>query len=683
MKMGRGGLLVRVSRTFVVWAASALGLLLMARFIPGVHVQGFESALLAAIVIGLLNGVLWPVLSRFTLPFLVFTFGAGALLLNGLIIWFSHIFVPGFYIEGLQALILVPIGVTAATMLASTVLTVDDDAFYYRSVIGRRARLKSSQGVHSDKIGFILLEIDGLSESILQRAMREGHMPTLAVWLKQGTHKLKTWETDLSCQTGASQAGILHGNNSDLPAFRWVEKDNGNRLMVSTGPFDATEIERRISNHKGLLSQNGASRANLFSGDAKDVIFTYSQLTDISRFYSSAWYFFYSSPYNLPHTIVLTVWDIILEIYSRWRRWRQDVQPRMNHIGFYPAVRAFTNVFLREMTTYTLIGDILAGKHDAVYSTYVGYDEIAHHSGIEDDDALFALRKLDRHFAFLLQAAEKAPRPYRFIVLSDHGQSNGATFKQRYGLTLEDLVRSHLPEVLRIHSELDTNQDHFGHALTYPIERGRRMAKKGLKHVRSGDVRPGEAEIPMEDAQVVVLASGNLGLIYFCDWTDNLSLEDIEELFPEIVPGLTQHEGIGFIMVKSDERGPVVIGSKGRYYLEEDRIEGENPLATFPPRTAQHLLRTSGFKHVPDILVNSIYDSKKDEVAAFEDLIGSHGGAGGGQSRPFLIYPADWDLEKEEILGAEEIHRILKSRMELAWSNNVCAPMPVLQTNQS
>ncbi|MFB3764209.1 MAG: phage holin family protein [Methanotrichaceae archaeon] len=663
MRTDRREMAINVSRTLIICVTSALGLLLMARLIPGVYVQGWGTAIAAVIVIGLLNAVLWPILTYFTLPFLVFTFGIGALLLNGMIIWLAQAFVPGFHIEGLQAIILVPIGVTAVSTLASTVMTIDDDASYYRSVIGKKARRKHAHGEKSDKPGFILLEIDGLSEAILQHAIHEGHMPTLSGWLEDGTHKLKSWETDLSCQTGASQAGILHGKNQDIPAFRWIEKDNDNRLVVSTGPFDAPQIESRISNHKGLLSQNGASRANLFSGDAEDVIFTYSQLTNMSRFYNSAWYFFYSSPYNLPHTIVLTVWDIILEIYAHWRRWRQDVQPRLNNLGFYPAIRAFTNVFLREMTTYTLIGDIFEGKHDVIYATYVGYDEIAHHSGVVDEDALFALRKLDRHFAFLLQAAESARRPYRFIVLSDHGQSKGATFKQRYGLTFEDLVRGLIPSKLKIHSELDTNQDHFGHVLTYPVEKGKQMAKESLQRVRIGEGQDDEAKGPLDKAQVAVLASGNMGLIYFTDWKDSLSLEKIEDLFPALVPGLTGHEGIGFIMARSEEHGPVAIGAKGRYYLEEDRIVGQNPLANFGPRIARHLRRTAEFKYVPDILVNSIYDAVKDEVAAFEELIGNHGGAGGRQSYPFLIYPAEWDLGNEEIVGAEEIHRILKSKM--------------------
>ena len=90
-------------------------------------------------------------------------------------------------------------------------------------------------------------------------------MPTLQKWLEEGTHKVTGWETDLSSQTGASQAGILHGNNQDIPAFRWVEKDKNNKIMVSTGFSDAPLIEKRISDGNGLLKNKGASRSNLFS----------------------------------------------------------------------------------------------------------------------------------------------------------------------------------------------------------------------------------------------------------------------------------------------------------------------------------------------------------------------------------------------------------------------------------
>jgi hypothetical protein len=114
-------------------------------------------------------------------------------------------------------------------------------------------------------------------------------------------------------------------------------------------------------------------------------------------------------------------------------------------------------------------------------------------------------------------------------------------------------------------------------------------------------------------------------------------------------------------MVKSAEHGPVVIGSQGRNFIAEGRLEGEDPLAGFGPRAAEHLIREDSFSNCPDILVNSFYHADTNEVAAFEELIGCHGGLGGYQTQPFLLYPAGWPLEEEELIGATAVYHQLKS----------------------
>lgn len=717
-----------ISRTLVLLVSEVAGLMLMTLLLPGLSINSWETAFIVVILVGIINAIFWPILSYYTLPFLVFTFGVGTLLLNGLLIWFISLFIPGITIKD-WALVLVPLGIALINTLVSGVLTIGDDASYYRSVLKRYTE-RFSKDNHSDKPGVIFLEIDGLAEPVLQSALDKGYMPTLKDWIEKGSHKLLQWETDLSSQTGASQAGILHGNNQDMPAFRWVEKENDNKLRVSTGLFDAPLLEKRVSDGNGLLAINGASRSNLFSGDALNAIFTYSKLSDLSKFYTRAWYFFYSNPYNFARTVVLLVWDILLEIASRFRQWRKNIQPRMKRSIIYLVVRATANVFLREITTSTIIGDIFTGRADAVYATYVGYDEIAHHSGTKDSDAFYALKQLDKQFLLLDDARKSASRPYHFVILSDHGQSNGSTFKQRYGISLEGLVRELIPKDLKIYYEFDTNEDHFSQVITYPIADGKRWISEKRENAIKGSkeftenikqsierqetrwikekrenavknskeftenirqsldkddkiserltkfnealkipVKPREKPIDHKEADVTVLASGNLGLIYFKKWENRMTFEEINAVFPELIPGLIRHEGIGFIMVKSSKRGPVVISSKGIYYLNDDTIEGENPLKGFGKNAAVHLKRTDSFKYVPDILVNSLYDAQKNEVAAFEELIGSHGGLGGEQSKPFLLYPSSWNLEKEEIVGAEKLHKVLKDKLGELWSN--------------
>jgi hypothetical protein len=617
----------------------------------------------------------------------------GALLLNAFLIWLSSILMDGFYIDG-PALILTPIAMAAFITILSALLTIDDDANYYRNVLRQGMRKKRDKNIKKEP-GVVFLEIDGLAENILEEAIEKGHMPTLKRWISNSTHTITGWETDLSSQTGASQAGILHGNNNDLPAFRWVEKYNDNKIMVSTGLGDAPVLEKRISDGNGLLAANGASRSNLFSGDAEDVIFTYSRLKDFKRFYSRTWYYVYSNPSNFARIVSLFLWDVVMDFGSQLRHWIKRINPGIRRGLIYPFVRAGANVFLREVTTAVLIGDILEGKVDVAYVTYLGYDEVAHHSGTRDWDSFYALEKLDIQFHRLEQAKKYAPRPYQLVVQSDHGQTNGSTFLQRYGHTLDDLVRDLMPPETIIYSELSSNEDHFGQAIQNPINDSKMYFKhrtdtvvdesryifestvktvdeapiiKGkvvdyLKRHEIGEV-PEKLKASAENAQAIVLASGNLGLIYLTLQKERMSFERIKALYPDLIPGLVRQKGIGFIMVKSDEYGPMALSHEGVNYLDDGIIEGKDPLLSFGPRAVKHLLRTNTFKNTPDILVNSFYDPETNEVAAFEELVGSHGGMGGEQTQPFILHPVEWDMGDEEIVGAEMLHQILKKNLE-------------------
>lgn len=382
-------------RTIILWIGSSLGFLIIADISVGLTIDAWETAFVAAAVIGILNAVLWPVLSRVFLPFMVFTVGVGALLINGTLIWLASTFVPGITIGGV-ALILTPIGMAAISTLLNAILTIDDDAAWYRGI--RAAIKKMVKKKVKKSPGVIFMEIDGLAKNILLEAIKQGDMPTLKRWMDEGSHTLVGWETDLSSQTGASQAGLLHGNNEDIVAFRWVEKKNDYKFMVSTGLSDAPVVEKRISNGKGLLAVNGASRSNLFSGDAKDVIFTFSQLKNLGKFYNKAWQYVFSNSSNFSRMISLFLWEVLLDYKSQIMHRLRNIRPRIYRGFTFPFVRGGANVFLREITTLALIGDVLKGELDVAYVTYLGYDEIAHHSGVRDEDSFYALKNLDKQF---------------------------------------------------------------------------------------------------------------------------------------------------------------------------------------------------------------------------------------------------------------------------------------------
>ena len=635
-----------LKRSLIVFIGNVLGIYLISFLGLGVKAGQFDDILLLVIFISLINAILWPLLTRIAMPFLVLTFGFGSLILNGLLLQlFASLF--DMEIKGI-AMILAPLAMAAVTTILSSLITIEDDSSYYRSVL-RDAEKKRKLEI-KDYPGVIIVEIDGLAYNVLCEAVERGDMPNIKEMIESGDYTLRMWETDLSSQTGASQAGILHGNNEGIVAFRWIEKSNGNQMMQCSGISKVPELEKRISDGNGLLVDNGASRSNLFSGDTDNVIFTFSKIMEFKKLYNKAWYSVFSNPSNFARIIVLFLADIIREIYSQIMHSVKNIKPRIKRGIVYIPTRAATNVFMREINTSTLIGDMMVGDVDVAYSTYLGYDEIAHHSGVRDNDAWYALRQMDKQIKHLTDADKYCPRNYQFVIQSDHGQTNGATFTQRYGETFEEFVKSLLPEDMSVFAKLSSDEDHF--AGSSPFSRDKKKIKKEEKEQQE-----------LSDSEVIVLASGNLAMIYLTQWSRRLTYEEINSYFPELIHGLTKNEYVGFILVRSQEYGDLAIGKNGTYFLGSDKIDGENPLEGFGDNIVRHLKRTSSFEHTPDILVNSFYDDETDEVCAFEELVGSHGGAGGDQSKPFILFPSSWKVSDEEIIGAENIYKLLKENL--------------------
>ena len=213
-------------------------------------------------------------------------------------------------------------------------------------------------------------------------------------------------------------------------------------MMTCSAPQDCAEIERRHATGIGLLVDGGSSRGNLLSGEADDVILTVSRM-EAEKKSNPGYRAFLADGDNVTRTLVLFVWEVILEWTAAARAIRRDVRPRGHRGGIYPLMRAALCVFVRDLIVSGVLTDMMRGR-PAVYATFSSYDEVAHHSGLERADTLEALRKLDDHFADIERACRYAPRPYEIVVLSDHGQTQGATFKQRNGYGLDELVERSL-----------------------------------------------------------------------------------------------------------------------------------------------------------------------------------------------------------------------------------------------
>jgi uncharacterized membrane protein YvlD (DUF360 family) len=629
------------SRVLISWLVTAAAICVAAAILPGVQIDGWWASVAVAAVIAALNAVLPPILAALRLPFTLALGFVLVVLLNALMLKLtSDVLESAFLVDSFGSALLAALVVSAVVVVLEVLFGTNDDDAYSLQVVQRIARRQGGGG-RSDMPGIIFLETDGLALPVLRRAMRDGNAPNMARWVEGGTHRLAEWEPDLSSQTGASQAGILLGSNEDIPAFRWVEKETG-RLMTCSAPADCARIERERATGAGLLVDGGSSRGNLLSGEADEVILTVSRIEAEKRA-NPGYRAFFANGFNVARSLVLFGWEVILEWVASARARRRDVRPRGHRGGLYPFMRAAMCVVVRDLIVYGVLTDMMRGR-PAVYATFSSYDEVAHHSGLERADTLEALRKLDQQFGRIDRARRYAPRPYVIVVLSDHGQTQGPTFKQRNGYGLDDLVQRSLERgTVKEIADGDEQKAMVGHAIG---EATGTKPKKRSKNDVSGE-------------QVVVLGSGNLGLVYLMEEKRRLTLEEIQERHPRLIPALRAHPHIGWILIRSAAHGPVVLAANGAHFLAEGRVEGEYPLANFSPNAPVHLLRTDSFPHVADLMIGSFYDPELDEGCAFEELISFHGGLGGPQTRPFILHPVELPLPNGAIVGAEALHGVL------------------------
>lgn len=654
--VGRLGISIRgIGEFLVLWMTAALTLAVLAAAMSGFQLQATDEtgiaellgrAVLIAWLFGLLNAVLWPVLVRALLRVSALLVLFSLFLVNGALMVVALRVVPGAEVTYLPDALFISLILSTVTSLVSGAMAARRDSSYQLMLVRRMRRRirRTGGGTEQTTAGLLCLQLDGLGHDVLRRAAARGDVPHLAALLRTGSHRLQPWYTDWSSQTGASQLGILHGSNHEVPAFRWLEKESG-RVLVMSSPSDTHEVEHRLDPQQGLLAHDGASHGNLFTGGAEHSTLVVSTIRHSRGFRGRAGYgAYFLDPSNLVRTVLRLGAEVVRELGQGVRQRYRDVQPRVRRGGTYPFVRAFATVVETDVVVSAVAGSLLSGR-SIVYADLVGYDEVAHHSGVERPETLAVLRRLDAEIGLLVTVAAAAPRPYDLVVLSDHGQSEGAPFRARYGESLEDVVRRGCD---------------LAEPVGAPAPARRRARPEGRGAEARAALRPEPAPTVTSEHEPVVLGSGNLGLVSFPDIPGRATLDQVLERNPCLIENLVSHAGIGFVLVARDTGGSLVIGRRGSVEVDTGTVEGEDPLADFGPGALEAVRRTDGFRHVADVMVNSAYYPETDEVAAFEEQIGSHGGMGGPQGVAFLLHPVHLPRPPVTLRGAEAIHGVLQ-----------------------
>ncbi|WP_432491222.1 alkaline phosphatase family protein [Kineococcus auxinigenes] len=571
---------------------------------------------------------------------------------------------PGLGLRSLDALWQVYLVTGLVAVVVRWLVGVNDSGWVVRDLLRRR----HPRGAGAAPPGLLVVQFDGLSAPLLQFGVHAGTLPTIARWLRTGTHRSTAWRVPMPSTTPASQAGLLHGTIDDVPAFRWWDPDL-RRVLVSNRPADAAVIEARLvaaareAGREGLLAHGGAGVGNVFSGEAphSHLVVSTSRGGGSGRPYLR----YVLRPFGLARSLVLVVGEVLKEVYQGWQQRVRRVEPRIRRRGWYVLLRALTNALLRDLEVALVAEQLTAGR-PVVFVDFLDYDEVAHHAGVARAESLDALAGVDRALGTLAAVAAAAPRDYRIVVVSDHGQAQGPTFEQVAGRTVQDLVadlltREHPEGPVRVASA--TGEEGRGRVdvLVRDLAPAASASRAGRRH------EPSE-EVTGPDAAVVVTA-GCTALVSVPDAPGGrLDLAGVAARWPALLPGLLSAPGVGFV-AGHGPAGPLVLGPDGEHDPVEGRVRGVDPLAPFGPRAAGEVLRVMRMRTAPALLVHSAVDERTGEVHSFEEQVAHHGGMGGWQNQAVLVHPVHWRVDEDLLdtsvpgerllVGADAVHRQL------------------------
>jgi hypothetical protein len=532
-----------------------------------------------------------------------------------------------------------------------------------------------------------MLQIDALSYAELRRGIELGYCPTISRMVREEGYTLRRWFCGLPSATPYCQAGIFHGENEGIPAFRFYDKRE-RRVITCNTPAGVQYIRDRI--HAPGALAGGSSYVNLLDGDAQTVALTVATRERMSAFQRlGGWrmaLLLLLHPIRVARMGLQAVLEWLREEYER--AVGEFARRRTHSEGLFPFIRVLSNVIVREVQTMAILLDVYLGV-PIIYSTFMQYDELGHHFGPSSFQALRDLRRTDARIREIRRMIQNlGGREYDLVILSDHGMTPSSSYRVSYGETLGTTVQRILEgDAARRGDEPLSTRESFADTSEYadmgpavveavaqvapPSQRQFRRALGRLRDWLRSKYGIRELILPEKyrvdnERDVVVTYSSCLALLYFADKAEKLELRDIarDPRRANLYLELLRHPGVGLLGTVS---GPAVHleSQTGRAIIvggELAVLDGHNPLEPYGSselvvHAVEHLVLQA---NAGDITLFGAYDGY--EIVSFDDQIGAHGAAGGSQLHPFLIGPSHLGLEHARIDDARDIHKSIMTR---------------------
>ncbi len=578
--------------------------------------------------------------------------------------------------------------------------------------------LKPESPEERAKPSCVMLQIDGLSHFVFQRALKERKLPFLAALIRKGKAVNGPWQSMLPTSTSAFQAGLFYGNNDDIPGFFWFDKKLGREIKMNSMEDTARmelEIKNRVAPYPGLLA-GGSSYSALFTGGAANSLMTFAKMLSpkLNLTLRRGWLilFLVFNVMLIARILYYSMIEVVLAIYDLVKGLFSEKNKFLEFKFLIPRIGSV--VLIREIATLAAILDIYRGV-GPIYLNHLAYDEHAHHRGPDSKFALWTLRGLDASIKRVWEAAEMARelgiRSYDVFVWSDHGQCRSVPFQEifeqtperhfdlifralyghtsdqrqqadslrrkeriRRGRILRGQIRRHAPH---LHERQTQRLEYLEEIFPSPL---RRVVNLLIKPAKEAEKRDEKIWAEDPERRIRVVSTGPVAHLCLMDDVEPLTWEDWQERFPEYLKLIAAHQGVGFALARRRDGG-CMVGCTGHWFNLKDEaaidLHASPLLVGILRQRKADLCRWAVMPSAGDIILFGLWDSDFD-IITYSYERGSHTGPSRHETTAFILIPSRISGDWPEVtckrncarLTLQELHQRLREHYPVEPANN-------------
>ncbi len=482
--------------------------------------------------------------------------------------------------------------------------------------------------------GLVIIHVDGLGYRYLHKAMADGYMPFMQQLIARENYAPLRWRCGVPSNTPFVQAGLMFGDNAEIPSFRWWDKD-ANRLIVFGGLSSFKYVSDQYFRGTEPLLGGGAAIATCYTAEAVEtyrlsyrhhekrtstIPTRYNTRRYTARHVLAGWL---GNPLHVLDMIRTGVW----QFYRANRKYFEARLGGMRSAERYLFTNVLEEIFLHQVTRYATIQAMREG-YPIIYTAFYSYDSMAHAFGPEAEFSSRSTRHIDRSIRRIAAARQGPLRDYEILILSDHGQTETVPFVDVNGHTLGQFVSRYLPD--------------------YDVEEynGKRLA----------------ASRQPAGGNIILAYSGGLAHLYLKDQPGRLDRAAIEACAPGLIEKVAHTPGIGFVMLRADG-ADLLVTRDATFHIDERAAYSDGAgefLKKFdePEVMAGQLHKLNSFRRSGDLVIFADYDGRRQ--LNFENQVGGHGSIGGGQLFPFVLAKPEWGIDTGQVTDACQLYPQLR-----------------------